>query len=1129
MKRPLTRLFRPRVEMLESRCLLATGIFDEDFSSDTNPTQPGLDSASDGFQIAHQLQFGFLDFFDVSRIPPGPNGDFFSPPHGLFLNAIDRITFPDMLADEFINLARVNVSVGARGSHVRFIARDGRSLTIPLQFAAPVVGIIATSQTPADDGQPLGQILELEIFGIETIVDDIRVLVTRNFAPEPQPDLATASPREVISIPVLANDVSSNFDPLTITAVTPPPHGQVEIDGENILYVSNQGFTGVDTFEYTVQDTFGATATASVTVQVLGPVAVNDRTVTLPGIPVEIDVLENDTTPGDDDLLTIVALSDPAGGTAEIVSGRVVYTPDAGFRGSDTFTYTLRDPFRNEATGTVTVIVNTSPAAADLVFTLAHNTLGPFTLATPGLLAGASDPDGLAPAIVPATHPLSFGSVSIAADGSFTITSDRGDGRILDATFPYRVRDEFGFEAVGQVRIEVENALPIVLDPSHTELRFSAATLVGTLGTDADGDPLLVELVDPPLHGTVTFYPLGPDATGRTSVRYEYVPTGGLRLNDRFTFRLHDGYGASEPGTFELATNNAGMIAVDDSIRVQHSVQRGLRILQNDTGLDSDSPYILLGQQPSHGTAWVSDDGTALFYRSHPIFVGPDEVTHYVGPDTLTYRLTDGDFVSNEATVQLNVVAPPDIALPELGDDVYVLAYGRPEVGNIIREIMNPDVRSNDFIPADDAVSSYRLKIVSSPVIEGLYVDTIGGNVVVEYRSGFTGSFTIGYGVFVDEQHVGNTASLTVRIVDRDTDGDGVLDSVEDRLDDRNYSGFAADTALRAVVPDAVNGRPIELQSERGIVLRNVEAIYDPAHGAVPLPASLPLGAFAFELHNVPPGGATTVSLRLPEGINVNTYYKFGTELIDNPATPLDERAADHWYEFAFDGTTGARWEEDEVGIDQLVLHLVDNGRGDSDPRLGIIRDPGAPAFVESTVPRVQNVTINDGETQRSMITSLSVEFDRAVSILRGAFDLRQIGARKAVDLQISLREEGGRTIALLTFRGPGVQHASLKDGDYRLTIRGDKIAGADGDLLDGDGDGLAGGNRVDEFFRRFGDTDGDDDVDRLDAKLFASTFGKRQRDAGYLWYLDFNANGKVWKEDLAQFLAALCRSSKRH
>ena len=162
------------------------------------------------------------------------------------------------------------------------------------------------------------------------------------------------------------------------------------------------------------------------------------------------------------------------------------------------------------------------------------------------------------------------------------------------------------------------------------------------------------------------------------------------------------------------------------------------------------------------------------------------------------------------------------------------------------------------------------------------------------------------------------------------------------------------------------------------------------------------------------------------------------------------------------------------------------------------------------------------------MITSLTVTIDRQVTIGTGAFEQPQIGAKKPIDLHVSWSEVGGQTIARLTFHGSGVQHGSLKDGTYRLTIRADKIKDAEGNHLDGDGNGVSGGNHVDEFFRRFGDTDGDNDVDLLDAEVFGSALGKRSGNAGYLWYLDFNANGKVWKEDLAQFLSALCRSNKR-
>jgi len=115
-----------------------------------------------------------------------------------------------------------------------------------------------------------------------------------------------------------------------------------------------------------------------------------------------------------------------------------------------------------------------------------------------------------------------------------------------------------------------------------------------------------------------------------------------------------------------------------------------------------------------------------------------------------------------------------------------------------------------------------------------------------------------------------------------------------------------------------------------------------------------------------------------------------------------------------------------------------------------------------------------------------------------------------------------GQTLARLTLKsGREVAHGSLRDGTYRLTMRADKIRNAVARFLDGDGDGTGGGNFVDEFFRLFGDTDGD--VDALDKQVFQAAYAKRKRDAGYLWYFDANANGRVWAEDLALFQLGYC------
>jgi acetyl esterase/lipase len=166
---------------------------------------------------------------------------------------------------------------------------------------------------------------------------------------------------------------------------------------------------------------------------------------------------------------------------------------------------------------------------------------------------------------------------------------------------------------------------------------------------------------------------------------------------------------------------------------------------------------------------------------------------------------------------------------------------------------------------------------------------------------------------------------------------------------------------------------------------------------------------------------------------------------------------------------------------------------------------------------RVEGVQINDGSAQRSMVNSLTVTFNRVVTLGSGAFELRRDGGG-LIDVLVSTSMVNGKTVARLTFAGPDIIGGSLADGRYSLTIRSDRVHDRWGRELDGDGNGLAGGNRVDAFFRLFGDSDGDRDVDGLDRDLFRSAFEKRAGEAGYLWYFDFDADGDVDGLDNGQF-----------
>ncbi len=167
---------------------------------------------------------------------------------------------------------------------------------------------------------------------------------------------------------------------------------------------------------------------------------------------------------------------------------------------------------------------------------------------------------------------------------------------------------------------------------------------------------------------------------------------------------------------------------------------------------------------------------------------------------------------------------------------------------------------------------------------------------------------------------------------------------------------------------------------------------------------------------------------------------------------------------------------------------------------------------------------VNGGDAQRSMVNSLMLTFGGIVTIDGDAFVLKRDDGT-SVGIVVSSQVVGDQTIVTLTFDGAGIVGGSLADGRYTLTVLADRIHDASGQALDGDGDGLPGGDYVDYLFRLFGDADGDGDVDNKDYFSFRTTAGKRAGDAGFLWFLDADGDGIV---DLATDYAAFTAQNRK-
>ena len=217
-------------------------------------------------------------------------------------------------------------------------------------------------------------------------------------------------------------------------------------------YIPDAGFSGVDTFSYTVSDGNGGTATATVTVSVEAvnglPVAQDDSEITDKGTSVTLLVLLNDSDP-DGDHLTVESVNQPENGTVSNDETNVTYTPKAGFSEIDIFDYTVSDG--NGGTDTATIVVAVASVNSPPVAQNDSAITEKDTAVTVSVLNNDSDPDG---------HDLVVESITQPASG--TLTNNRfdllytpNDGFTGTDTFTYTISDGRGSTDTATVTVGV--------------------------------------------------------------------------------------------------------------------------------------------------------------------------------------------------------------------------------------------------------------------------------------------------------------------------------------------------------------------------------------------------------------------------------------------------------------------------------------------------------------------------------------------------------------------------------------------------------------------------------------------------------------------------------------------------
>ena len=187
------------------------------------------------------------------------------------------------------------------------------------------------------------------------------------------------------------------------------------------------------------------------------PSATSGTATTDENMPVNIPVMA-DVTNTAGSYLIVQITGAPANGTVAIdlhgdpsdSSGDFInYTPNANFSGSDSFTYTVTDPFGQTSSATVTITVSAVNQPPVVGSTSAIGTVG--TATTLNLLTNASDPDGDTLTVSSFTQGQN-GTVTVSAGiATYTPTS----GFTGEDEFTYVISDGHGNTSIGTAQVTI--------------------------------------------------------------------------------------------------------------------------------------------------------------------------------------------------------------------------------------------------------------------------------------------------------------------------------------------------------------------------------------------------------------------------------------------------------------------------------------------------------------------------------------------------------------------------------------------------------------------------------------------------------------------------------------------------
>jgi len=528
-------------------------------------------------------------------------------------------------------------------------------------------------------------------------------IVPVNDAPVANNDTAVGLFQGIANIPILSNDtdVDGNIDVASVTIVSQPQHGTLQINNLNgeVTYTHTGATNASDSFTYRVKDTLGLLsniATVSITIQT-PPNAQNDQLVVTKAGTTTIDVTANDTAPsGTLNKQSIVIRTQPVYGTLTLLGdGQIRYSHDGTNSTSDQFSYTIADSntlLSNTATVSVSIqSPNVGPTANNDQATVAEGG----TVNIP-VLVNDTDPDNsIDTASVLIVNTPTHGTATLGVGGVVIYTHD-GSNTTVDS-FTYRVSDVSGSPsglATVSIAITPTNDPPVAQNDSAI-VQSGTPKIINLAANDSGSDDGLdltsIEIVSQPSQGTLS-------VNNNGTVTYEH--NGSTNLQDSFTYRIRDIAGAqSNIATVQLTIERTALppLTAPDSATVDEGGTVNINVLANDTARDNpiNAAGVTVVTSPTNGTVTVNSNGVIQYIHNG------SETT----ADSFTYRVSDTAGLTSATTTVSLVVVPVNEPPVAVNDS--------KSIASNIQAII--DLAANDF-DVDDGLDLSGIVIGTAPV-----------------------------------------------------------------------------------------------------------------------------------------------------------------------------------------------------------------------------------------------------------------------------------------------------------------------------------------------------------------------------------------------------------------------------